>query len=78
MHSSNACILSDAKTFHFNHEICWVTGLHDVYHAGVVDTAHLVDKFLLEEGDAATYDINNQIKLSATLHRLYDARLIDG
>lgn len=66
----------NAKTFHFNHDICWLTGLHDVYHAGVVDRAHIVDKFLLDEADTAVYDINNQIKLSANLHRLFDSRLI--
>ena len=62
--------------FHFNHDICWVTGLNDTYHAGIIDSCHIVDKSLLSEKSPEIYDQNNQIKLTSILHKLFDARLI--
>ena len=61
------------NTFHFEHDICWVTGMKDIYHAGIIDKAHIVDKQLAGE---AQYDQHNQIKLNSILHKLFDKRLI--
>ena len=47
------------NTFHFEHDICWVTGMKDIYHAGIIDKAHIVDKQLAGK---AQYDQHNQIK----------------
>ena len=62
--------------FHFNHNVCWLTGIQDTYHSGIIDSCHLVDKSLLGDNSPDTYDQNNQIKLTCFLHRLFDARLV--
>ena len=60
------------NTFHFEHDICWVTGMKDIYHAGIIDKAHIVDKQLAGK---AQYDQHNQIKLNTILH--IDECLVD-
>ena len=57
---------------------CWLSGFVDT-DTGVVNDCHIFDRVLCEGDDSLTeamYSISNRIKLTASIHIAWDARLL--
>ena len=57
---------------------CWLSGFNDSYHVGVVHDCHIFDAVLCQGDDMteALYTNSNRIKLTASIHAVFDARLL--
>ena len=59
--------------------VCWLSGFVDSYGVGIVNECHVFDRVLCEGDDSLTealYSNSNRIKLTASIHIAWDARLL--
>jgi len=67
-----------SKVFDEFENTCWLSGFEDPYRV-VVHEAHIFDKVLCEGDDSLTeamYSYSNRLRLTASIHAVFDARLL--